>query len=439
MKNLRPYCFCSVLMCLSVGVMPARADVFSQCPTDTDGDGFSDDPNVVCMHVAAGDGFVNMADDGRRLMYMFGFADITGVPDSEAMLAGMLAAEFPAPTIVLKEGQQLYLSLTNVGMMVRPDLFDPHTVHWHGFPQAASIFDGVPEASVSINMGATFTYFYNVVEPGTYMWHCHVEATEHMQMGMLGNIYVRPLQDGTTYEYPLGSGRFYDKFAYNDGDGSTGYDVDYPIQIHSFDPVFHDASFTTQPLPFANMNDTFGMLNGRGYPDTVNTAELLNTADDEGWEARYSQKVHSLIEATQGEKVLLRLSNLSVTKFYTLTVLGIPMRVVGQGARLLRGPGGADLSYETSSVTLGGGEAKDVILDTALVDPGTYFLYTTNLNYLSNDTEDFGGMMTEIVVAPAAIPLRGDVPAEEVTKPKREGAPGATRNFRSVERIRGKG
>jgi hypothetical protein len=33
---------------------------------------------------------------------------------------------------------------------------------------------------------------------------------------------------------------------------------------------------------------------------------------------------------------------------------------------------------------------------------GTYLLYTTNLNYLSNDGEDFGGMMTEIVVNASA-------------------------------------
>jgi hypothetical protein len=32
------------------------------------------------------------------------------------------------------------------------------------------------------------------------------------------------------------------------------------------------------------------------------------------------------------------------------------------------------------------------------VAPGTYLLYTTNLNYLSNDREDFGGMMTEITI-----------------------------------------
>jgi FtsP/CotA-like multicopper oxidase with cupredoxin domain len=50
------------------------------------------------------------------------------------MTAGALAAEWPAPTIAVDEGKQFYLTLTNVGMVIRPDLFDPHTVHFHGFP-----------------------------------------------------------------------------------------------------------------------------------------------------------------------------------------------------------------------------------------------------------------------------------------------------------------
>ena len=29
------------------------------------------------------------------------------------------------------------------------------------------------------------------------MYHCHVEAAEHMQMGMLGNLFVRPRQNKT--------------------------------------------------------------------------------------------------------------------------------------------------------------------------------------------------------------------------------------------------
>ena len=112
------------------------------------------------------------------------------------------------------------------------------------------IFDGLPDSAIAINMGSTLTYYYHLAEPGTFMYHCHVEATEHMQMGMLGNLYVTPVQDGTSIEYPPASGRTFTKFAYNDGDGSTGYDVDFPIQILGFDRNFHDEHIAVQPLPF---------------------------------------------------------------------------------------------------------------------------------------------------------------------------------------------
>jgi FtsP/CotA-like multicopper oxidase with cupredoxin domain len=230
------------------------------------------------------------------------------------------------------------------------------------------------------------------------MYHCHVEATEHMQMGMLGNLYVHPAQDGTSHEYPPGSSRTYTRFVYNDGDGTTGFDREFPIQIGSFDPAFHDASWTVQPLPFAAMRDRYPMLNGRGYPDTVNPAPLPAPAENGN---KVSQRVSSLVEATHGEKVLLRISNLNVTNFYTLTALGLPMKVVGRGARQLRGAGqgaGQNVHFDVTTVTLGGGESVDVIIDTSAVPPGRYFLYATNLNYLSNDVEDFGGMMTEIVI-----------------------------------------
>lgn len=432
MSTIR-HCLIFFMMIFVIGVFTADATVVVQCPGDYNGDSVPDplipgggggltmvpnpdyDPNVKCMHLAAGDGFVTMADG--RPTYIFSFADVTGIPENMVMHAGMLAATFPAPTIVVDEGNEFYLNLTNVGMMVRPDLFDPHTVHWHGFPQAASIFDGVPDASISINMGATLTYYYNVVEAGTYMYHCHVEATEHMQLGMLGNLYVHPKQN----KFPSGTnlnGFVHQtgyEYAYNDEDGSTFYHVDYPVQIGSFDSNFHEASWTVQPLPFALMKDNYPMLNGRGYPDTVNPAPLPPPVCEPGYEylcdagealnnGKYSQNVSTLIEATAGQKILLRISNLNVTRFYTLAITGIPMKIVGLNARLFRGPDpdgagpllGKDLYYETNSVTLGGGESVDVILDTTGVTPGTYFLYTTNMNYLSNNMEDFGGMMAEI-------------------------------------------
>lgn len=382
----------------------AGACVLVQCPGDTNGsaswEGDENQPDKTkCMHLSGGDGFVTMADGTSQ--YIFGFADLTGKPSigpngedlaSQVLEEGILAATFPAPPIVLDEGDEFYLTLTNVGMMMRPDLFDPHTVHYHGFPEAASIFDGLPESAIAINMGSSLTYYYKVLEPGTFMYHCHAEATEHMQMGMLGNLYVRPAQDGEVYNY---QGKNYSQFAYNDGDGSTGYDVDYPIQIGSFDSNFHGASIDVQPLPFALMKDDYPMLNGRGYPDTVDP-DPLPAPEENGFKP--SQLESALITAEPGQRVLLRISNLNVTRFYTLGTLGVPMLVVGKDAKLLRGPDGKDLYYRTNSVTVGGGESYDAILEIPpTAAPGTrYFLYTTNLNYLSNNMEEFGGMMTEI-------------------------------------------
>ena len=357
-------------------------------------------PNVQCMHLSGGDGFVTMADG--KLQYIFSFSDLTGVPESGAMEAGILAAAFPAPAIVVDQGKEFYLTLTNVGMLMRPDLFDPHTVHFHGFPQSSTVFDGLPESGISINMGASLTYYYNLVEPGTYMYHCHVEATEHMQMGMLGNLYVRAAQAG-----PLGTcggldglGAACNQFAYNDGDGSTGYDVEMALQLGSFDPDFHDASMNVQPLPFANMWDRYPMINGRGYPDTIDPNPLPGPAENGGVQ---SQRESSLITATAGQKVLLRLSNLNITTHHTLSSPSIPMRVVAIDAKELVADDGTEkLHYTTNSVTLSGGMSADVILDTTGVPAGDYYLYAANLQFLANNDQaaDYGGMMTKIVVNP---------------------------------------
>ena len=385
----------------------ASAEVFVQCGpgnsgVDANGQIKATLPtNVACKHLTAGDGFISMAD-GRQI-YTFGFDDVTDRPANQVML-DTLEATFAAPTIELKEGDDFYLTLTNVSMAMRPDLFDPHTVHFHGYPQAAPVFDGMPEGSFGVNMGSSITYFYRLNDPGTYMYHCHQEATEHMQMGMLGNLYVKPLQDGTNISY---AGKNYTKFVYNDGDGSTGYDVAKALQLASMDHNFHDLHLAVQPLPFKNMKDTYPMINGRGYPDTVNPAPLPPPAEKVSVltlggstdPVESSQPIDSLITAKVGERILLRLSNLSITNYYTVTVQGLPMKVVGIGARQLKGPDGKLLYFDTTSVTMGGGESTEVMIDTTGVAPGTYFLYTTNLNFLSNFDQDNGGMMTEIVIS----------------------------------------
>ena len=187
-------------------------------------------------------------------------------------------------------------------------------------------------------------------------------------------------------------------YAYNDGDGSTAYDVEYPIQIHGFDPNFHFVGMTFNPEPFTDMKDKYFLLNGRSYPDTVaKNAMYTPVADGTN---HYSQPLPAIVNIPAGGKALLRISDLDVTEFQTLASLGIPMHVIANNARLLRDQAGNNLYYDTNSVTLGGGESIDVILDatdTSKYPSGSvYYLYTPNLDHLSNDAENFGGLMTEV-------------------------------------------
>jgi FtsP/CotA-like multicopper oxidase with cupredoxin domain len=420
MKKWRGFQFLAIPLLLIVfAAAPVWANIEVQCPGDVDGDlapdvtipaGFPNegapnpdyDPNVICMHITGGDGFAKMADGYDQYIFSFGLIGSTSSPNivspDQVVANNALKANLPAPLIVMDEGQELYLTMSNVGMVMRPDLFDPHSVHYHGFPNAAPIFDGLPEPSPTPNMGSSLTYYYKAAVPGTYFFHCHVEAAEHMQMGMIGNAWIRPAQNGTPILY---DGRTFTTFAYNDIDGFTGYNVAYPIQMTGFDSVFHDAHIAVQALPFASMYDNYPMINGRGYPDTVNTNNITNNATGFGAEADFdAQNVPTLIEAVVGDRILLRVSNVSTTHQYSIaTTLGVPLKVVGRGAAILRGPDGKDTSMDVNVLNVGGGQAYDVILDTQGVAAGTYFLYTTDLGNLSNGPEERGGIMTEIVIS----------------------------------------
>jgi FtsP/CotA-like multicopper oxidase with cupredoxin domain len=346
------------------------------------------------------------------------------------MDVGVMNGNIPAPLMAIDEDDEFFLTLTNVGMIMRPDLFEQHTVHFHGYPNASSFYDGVPDASVAINIGGSFTYYYLAPDAGTYFWHCHITPPEHLQMGMVGQLYVRPRQN----RVPIGSSLYgglqaqqndlrtgcnpaadilcsnplpasnavmrasTGNYAYNDGDGSTYYDVEYPLQIHGFDPDFHFVGMTFNPEGFTDMKDKYFMLNGRSYPDTVTSGPLATQSVD--GQMHYSQPLSAIINIKAGQKALLRISDLDVTEYQTLASLGIPMHVVGYNAKLLRDQAGNNLDYYTNSITLGGGESLDVILDasdTSKYPAGqVFYLYTTNLDHLSNDAENFGGLMTEI-------------------------------------------
>ena len=367
------------------------------------------------------------------------------VDPRQIMDVGVMNGNIPAPLVAFDEDDELFLTLTNVGMIMRPDLFEQHTIHFHGYPNASSFYDGVPDASVAINIGGSFTYYYLAPDAGTYFWHCHITPPEHLQMGMVGQLFVRPRQNrvpqgnsiyaalkaqqtdlrtacnpaadilcstnlpavSNTIAQGLDQVGNPQKYVYNDGDGSSAYDVEYPLQIHGFDPNFHFVGMTFNPEMFADMKDKYFLLNGRSYPDTVWPGPQATQSSD--GRMHYSQPLPSIINIPYQGKAALRIADLSVSEYSTLASLGIPMHVVGYNAKLLRDQAGNNTEYFTNSITLGGGESLDVVLDasdascgtpgcSAIVYPvgSTFYLFTPQLDHLSNDAENFGGLMTEV-------------------------------------------
>ncbi len=309
----------------------------------------------------------------------------------------------------------LTFRLTNLGLQQRPDLFDAHTLHWHGFKNAIPYYDGEPTGSISVPAGRTFTYAYRPRDPGTYMYHCHVEDVEHVHMGMTGMVFVRPRQNGTNIAG-------FTKFAYNDGDGSTGYNREYAMFLSEVWAEAHWADAHIQLPEWSDYRADFALLNGRTYPDTLAPSTVVNPYPTTTYapytpggdlpvpqrpELRY-QPLSSVVTCNAGERVLLRFANLGF-KQETMTLGGgLRARVVGKDATLLRGRTGASGAYTTDSITIGAGESVDAIFTAPPHSTGTgntpdiYMLYNRQYQRSNNLAPGgFGGQATEIRVYPA--------------------------------------
>jgi len=147
----------------------------------------TDQGGIKCQQISGGDGYATMADGTQT--YLFAFGPLSGlndiakglpgtqrasvfltpydptsaagsdasngavglVPDPDGsggytghvdprqiMDVGVMNGNMPAPMMAIDEDDEFFLTLSNVGMIMRPDLFEQHTVHFHGYPNASS-------------------------------------------------------------------------------------------------------------------------------------------------------------------------------------------------------------------------------------------------------------------------------------------------------------
>jgi FtsP/CotA-like multicopper oxidase with cupredoxin domain len=369
------------------------------------------------LSLVATDGYITVPGREGNPLYIFGFVPVSpSLSVAELISTYKGHAQHTAPTLDFRQDDDIKITLTNLGLVQRPDLTDSHTVHWHGFDLPTPLNDGVPEVSVAVPIGKQFTYFYRPHREGTYMYHCHFEDVEHVQMGMTGIVFVRPRQDGT----PIGG---FTRFAYNDGDGSTGYHRHFAILLNELWRDFHDGDRDIQETIPTDYDPQWFTLNGRAYPQTVlpNDDPALSAPlrvgtpnPNYGGAVDHSQPNSALIQVNPGERVLLRLANLGYQQ-HSMQLPGVALHVVGQDASLLRGA-----SYWANTLYLGPGEARDVLFDAPGYDParpsgsdgwGAYNVYFfknrdwRKLQNFASPAPGPGGMMTEIRVYAPARPL----------------------------------
>jgi FtsP/CotA-like multicopper oxidase with cupredoxin domain len=182
----------------------------------------------------------------------------------------------PGPTIEAIEGERIRVYVTN-------ELPEPTTVHWHGLVLPNGM-DGVGGLNQPyIRPGETFRYEFTLTQPGTFMYHPHVDEMTQMGMGLMGMFVVHPR------------------------DGQHRVDRDFAIMLSEWMvPVG-----TRRPDPREMTDFNVLTLNSKAFPGT-----------------------DPLIVAT-GERVRIRFGNLSATHNHPIHLHGFSFRVTGtDGGRI---------------------------------------------------------------------------------------------------------
>jgi len=318
----------------------------------------------------ATDGWIGMPDG--NVMYVFGFND-TGVIGQ---------VQLPSPLLWANVGDEVEVTLVNLGFKYRPDLEDPHTVHLHGI-HSVPFHDGFPELSFAIPMGESFTYKFTAHHEGTFMYHCHVEAVEHVQMGMYGPVVI----------YGGAQKRIYGR----------NYVKEYIWLLSEFDSRWHKALEpdavepeipeilqTSPPIGYdewvrINYRPDYWMVNGMAFPDTMATAAdfplLTYDPNDPDFVAGIQngifvangQAAHpgleqaALVDAAPDEPILVRIINMGF-QTHALHLHGQHYEIVGTDARPLpnmqeTGRRGATARFEKFTINIGSGETYDTIVN----------------------------------------------------------------------------
>lgn len=169
----------------------------------------------------------------------------------------------PGPTIIANQGDSVHIDLWNVSQGA------PHTIHLHGL-DVDQQNDGVPHLSFEVGHMDHGFYHFKAPHAGTYLYHCHVASTIHVQAGMYGLIIVKPTNgSNTTWDggYPYTSEN---SFFMSEID--TNWHTD-SVLLHE-----HDTTMMIQPLEIPEFHPQYFLINGFSDQQLIDEGVEFNSA-----------------------------------------------------------------------------------------------------------------------------------------------------------------
>ncbi|MFT5777316.1 MAG: FtsP/CotA-like multicopper oxidase with cupredoxin domain [Crocinitomicaceae bacterium] len=169
----------------------------------------------------------------------------------------------PGPTITANEGDSIHIDLWNVSQGA------PHTIHLHGL-DVDQQNDGVPHLSFEVGHMDHGFYHFKAPEAGTYLYHCHVASTIHVQAGMYGLIIIKPT-DGSNTTWN-GGFPFTNENSFFLSEIDTNWHTD-SVLLHE-----HDTTLSIMPINIPDFHPQFFLINGLSDQQLIDSNLTFNSA-----------------------------------------------------------------------------------------------------------------------------------------------------------------
>ncbi len=190
----------------------------------------------------------------------------------------------PSPVIRVEQGDKVFITLENTHYL-------PHTIHLHGVDHPwknASGKDNDGTEAHAVFPGKTHTYEMQPRHAGTMFYHCHVQTSQHLMMGLNGMFIVeenRP--DNWLQTFNIGAGRVRHPAIGVKEDYQQEYDLFYQSVDKRLSSIIQDA---IDPRLIAkrmsreyNSTESFEnlfLLNGHSFPFTIRDSLIIAGANE---------------------------------------------------------------------------------------------------------------------------------------------------------------